>query len=87
MKPVICTFCNAEIYDYTGPDPNIQLKAEYFKPLNDFSAPSSGSDLRCPRCFTKWVSFSSQMGQLRMLVDSAYAGSGNIGKNKGGAEE
>ncbi|HZS44692.1 MAG TPA: hypothetical protein VFC63_06280 [Blastocatellia bacterium] len=86
MKPVICTYCNAEIYEYRGPEPGIKLKAEYFKPIAEFAAPTSGSDLRCPRCFVKWVACSNQLGQLRMLVDSAYAGSGNIGKNKGGEE-
>ena len=83
MKSVVCTFCNAEIYSYIGPEPNIQIKSEYFKPASDFPAPSKGSDLKCPRCFMKWVSWSSQLGQLRMLIDSAYSGSGNIGKNKG----
>jgi hypothetical protein len=83
MKSVICTFCNTEIYSYNGPEPNIQIKAEYFKPTSDFPAPAKGSDLKCPRCFMKWVSWSSQLGQLRMLIDSAYSGSGNIGKNKG----
>ena len=86
MKSVICTFCNTEIYTYTGPVPEIKMKAQYFKPVNDFAAPSKGTDLRCPQCFMKWVSWSSQVGQLRMLIDSAYAGSGNIGKNKGGDE-
>ena len=86
MKSVICTSCNTEIYNYNGPEPNLQIKAQYFQPVSDFPAPAKGSDLRCPRCFSKWVSWSNQLGQLRMIVDSAYAGSGNIGKNKGADE-
>lgn len=79
MKTVVCTFCNSEIYTYDGPEPNIEMKAVNFKPKSGVPAPKSGEPLACPVCRTKFTGFSLQNKQLRMMVSSAYYGSGNIG--------
>ncbi|QUV83905.1 hypothetical protein [Chloracidobacterium aggregatum] len=80
MKPVICTFCNSEIYTYVGPEP-VELKAAHFKPTRPgWAAPKPGDPMYCPVCGSRFVGVSVQNKQLRMVVSSEYAGSGNVGK-------
>lgn len=81
MKDVVCTFCNSMVYKYTGPDDEVQLSAANFKSAGKYPEPKSGSDLVCPECGAKWVSFSNQLFQLRMIISTAYHGSGEVGNN------
>lgn len=80
MKLVICTYCNTQIYQYTGPTDRLELRAANFVPLTTkFKAPQSGQDITCPNCAIKFVGCSEQTGQLRMLVDWHYQGTGEVG--------
>ena len=81
MKTVVCTFCNSEIYQYTGPESKIEMKAKFFQPISSTVAqPQAGDSLFCPVCKSRFVSLSVQQNSLRMLVSSDYYGSGNVGK-------
>lgn len=80
MKSVICTFCNSEIYRYKGPETKLELKAEHFEPIAlTETPPKSGDAMSCPACKSKFIGASLQNKQVRMLVSSAYYGSGNVG--------
>jgi|GEM_PF-736128 len=84
MKSVICSFCNTEIYNYTGPEDTVSMKAEYFKPTApEFKQPKKGDPLICPVCGVKFVAISNQLGQLRFIIDPAYKGSGAVGNVAG----
>lgn len=81
MKPVICCYCNTEIYHYTGPVERIDFRATNFTPSNPkFKTPQAGQPLACPHCAIKFVGFSHQNNQIRMLIDWHYKGTGEIGK-------
>lgn len=80
MKDVVCTFCNSTVYKYAGPEDEIKLAADSFKGTGKYPEPKSGSELVCPECGAKWVAFSNQLFQLRMIISTAYHGTGDIGK-------
>ena len=80
MKPVVCTYCNTEIYIYTGPTDRLEMKAQNFVPVSPkFKAPEPGQDIVCPNCAIKFVGISNQVNQIRMLIDWHYKGSGEVG--------
>jgi hypothetical protein len=76
--PVVCLFCNETIYDYTGPTPHVELKAEHFEPRSGFPAPDATSRLACPNCGERWVAVSVQIEGLRMAVDPSTRGTGTV---------
>jgi hypothetical protein len=76
--PVVCTYCNETIYDYTGPGGTVAFKAENFSPRPGFSAPDTTSKLVCPNCDERWVAVSVQIDSIRMAVDPATRGTGTV---------
>lgn len=81
MKDVVCTFCNSTVYKYVGPEDEIKLAAGNFKATGKYPEPKTGMELVCPECGVTWVAYSSQLFQLRMIVSSAYHGTGEIGNH------
>ena len=77
-KPVVCTYCNVTIYDYTGPSAKVSFKAEYFDPRKDFPKPDPQTSLRCPNCGEKWTAVSNQLDGIRMAIDPSTRGSGTV---------
>jgi hypothetical protein len=76
--PVVCTYCNETIYDYTGPTDKLAFKAEHFAPRGSFPAPDAASKLACPNCGERWVAVSRQIDSIRMAIDPATRGSGTV---------
>ena len=76
--PVICTYCNTAIYDYSGPPGKVAFKAEYFRPRRGFAAPDERSRLVCPKCGERWVAVSVQIDSIRMVIDPATRGTGTV---------
>lgn len=76
--PVICTYCNQAVYDYSGPPGKVAFKAEYFSPRRDFAPPQGDSELICPNCGQRWVAVSLQIDSIRMVIDPATRGSGTV---------
>ncbi|MBI4851927.1 MAG: hypothetical protein HY819_09040 [Acidobacteria bacterium] len=80
MKPVFCTYCNAHVYNYKGPEDKIEFKAQNFIPTSTkFRVPESGQESVCPNCQIKFVGLSNQVNQIRMLIDWSYQGTGEVG--------
>ncbi len=77
-RPVVCTFCNRTIYDYSGPSDRVVFDAAHFAPRRGVPALESASKLACPLCGEKWVSVSIQLDSIRMAVDPATRGTGNV---------
>lgn len=77
-RPVICTYCNETIYDYTGPDEKVVFKAEHFAPRRGFPAPAPDARPECPNCGERWVAVSLQGDSIRMAVSPATRGSGVV---------
>lgn len=76
--PVVCTFCNETIYDYSGPAGKIVFKAEYFSPRRGYTPPDATTQLVCPNCGERWVAVSIQIDSIRMAVDPSTRGSGTV---------
>lgn len=76
--PVVCTYCNETIYDYTGPTEKVVLKAEHFSPRPGYEKPDPTSRLECPNCGKRWVAVSVQLEALRMAIDPATRGTGSV---------
>lgn len=77
-RPVVCTFCNRTIYDYSGPSDRVVFDAAHFAPRCGVPALESASRLACPLCGEKWVSVSIQLDSIRMAVDPSTRGTGNV---------
>ena len=77
-RPVVCTFCNVTVYDYTGPAERVVFKADYFAPRKDFPKPDQNTPLACPNCGEKWTAVSNQIDGIRMAVSPATRGSGVV---------
>jgi|CXWL01.1.fsa_nt_gi predicted RNA-binding Zn-ribbon protein involved in translation (DUF1610 family) len=77
-RPVVCTFCNRTIYDYSGPTDRVVFDAVHFAPRRGVPALEATSKLACPLCGEKWVSVSVQLDSIRMAVDPATRGTGNV---------
>ena len=77
-RPVVCTFCNRTLYDYSGPADRVVFDAQYFAPRRGVAPLVSASKLVCPLCGEKWVSVSIQLDSIRMAVDPATRGSGTV---------
>lgn len=76
--PVVCTFCNRTIFDYTGPTAKVSFKAEYFVPKKEVPAPDERTSFVCPLCGERWVAVSVQLDSIRMVVDPATRGTGTV---------
>ncbi len=76
--PVVCTYCNETIYQYTGPDDRVVFKAEHFAPAGEFPAPDPASKLACPNCGERWVAVSLQGDSIRMAISPATRGTGTV---------
>jgi len=77
MKRVICTYCNAHVYDYYGPEEKVSFKATYFVPTRpEYIQPQKGDDVKCPECGIKPIAFSHQLNTLHLLSDWPYEGTG-----------
>lgn len=77
-RPVVCTFCNRTIYDYSGPADRVVFEAAYFAPRRGVPPVSSTSTLVCPLCGERWVSVSIQIDSIRMAVDPSTRGTGTV---------
>lgn len=77
-RPVVCTFCNRTIYDYSGPSDRVVFEAAYFAPRRGVPPVGAESRLVCPLCGQRWVSVSIQIDGIRMAVDPATRGTGNV---------
>ena len=76
--PVVCTYCNRTIYDYTGPEEKIAFIAEFFEPRPGYARPDPTSKLACPECGERWVAVSVQIDSIRMAIDPATRGTGTV---------
>ena len=77
-RPVVCTYCNRTIYDYSGPEDRVVFDAVHFKPCTGVPPLDPASKLGCPLCGERWVSVSIQLDSIRMAVDPATRGTGNV---------
>ncbi|MBK6428521.1 MAG: hypothetical protein IPF82_20720 [Blastocatellia bacterium] len=77
-RPVVCTYCNRIIYDYSGPVDRVVFDAEHFEPRHGVPSINATSKLVCPLCGERWVSVSVQLDSIRMAVDPATRGTGNV---------
>ena len=76
--PVVCTYCNETIYDYTGPEEKVVFKAEYFTPRAGYTQPDPSARPACPNCGERWVAVSVQLGSIRMAIDPSTRGTGTV---------
>ncbi|MBI4468442.1 MAG: hypothetical protein HY650_03865 [Acidobacteria bacterium] len=77
MKQVLCTYCNAHLYDYSGPEDKVSFKADHFTPASDgYPRPRRGDELKCPECGIRFVAFSNQIDGLLMLAEWPFEGTG-----------
>ncbi len=76
--PVVCTYCNTTIYEYSGPAGTVAFKAEYFRPRGAFPAPDATTRLDCPKCGERWVAVSVQIDSIRMAIDPSTRGTGTV---------
>ena len=77
MKRVICTYCNSQIYAYTGPDDPVKFKAEYFAPTSSaYPKPQKGDKLICPDCGIEFIAFSNQLSTIQLLSGWPFQGTG-----------
>ncbi len=77
-RPVICTYCNHAVYDYSGPPGAVVFDAEYFSPRRSYPQPVGDSALVCPNCGERWVAVSIQIDSIRMVVDPSTRGTGTV---------
>ena len=76
--PVVCTYCNETVYDYTGPTGKVSFRAEYFAPRGAYPAPDPASPPVCPSCGERWVAVSVQIDSIRMAINPATRGTGTV---------
>lgn len=77
-RPVVCTFCNRTLYDYSGPVDRVVFDSTYFLPRKGVPAVQSTTKLICPLCGERWVSVSVQIDSIRMAVDPSTRGTGTV---------
>ena len=76
--PVVCTYCNNTVYDYTGPRDKVSFKAGFFQPRGGAPKPDPETPLVCPSCGERWTAVSLQIDGLRMAIDPSTRGSGTV---------